>query len=356
MKVLHIPPSFENKPRWKELFYYPLRQQVDFWGTPGFFYASFYDAFADIDRRSAEWVLQNYKQVNDDYDFVLVDLRLDTRFFSYGEFNAVHKKITKRLTIPKVLFEVSDRAAKMWPDEVLDGYDLVFKREPYKDRSKYDLSQENQAKIRTTMLSCPFVFHPARSVFRPLKRLLEPRPISNEEYNEQDYDVFFSGMISPKNKVRETVWQALIDDPDIKTLGGLQDRTLNLSKKVKYSKLKGENLSRRKYIEGIKRSKIGLGLDGLGQFTFRHLELWYMGAFMICSPNIKEQELPLPVEEGKHYVTYNDIDDLVKKVLYYSAHDEERFEIAMAGKEIFAKHYDIVKHGEYIKNQIKNIS
>jgi hypothetical protein len=264
----------------------------------------------------------------------------------------VHKKITKKLTIPKVLFDVSDGVANMRPDDVLDVYDLVFKREPYKDRSKYDLSQENQAKIRATMLSCPFVFHPARSVFRPLKRLLEPRPISNEEYNEQDYDVFFSGMISPKNKVRETVWQALIDDPDIKTLGGLQDRTLNLSKKVKYSKLKGENLSRRKYIEGIKRSKIGLGLDGLGQFTFRHLELWYMGAFMICSPNIKEQELPLPVEEGKHYVTYNDVDDLVEKVRYYSKHNEERLKIAMNGRNMFEEFYDIKKNGEYIRLEV----
>jgi hypothetical protein len=355
MKVLHIPPSFENKPRWKQLFYYPLRQQFDFWGTPGFFYASFYDAFDNIDRRSAEWVLENYERVNREYDFVLADLRLDTKFYSYGEFDTVHKNLTRKITIPKILFEVSDRASEMRPDAVLDGYDLVFKREPYRDRSRYDLSEGNKSKIRATMLACPFVFHPAHSIFKPLKKVLEPRPINEAEYHDQSHDVFFSGMISPRNKIREKAWRALVDASEIKTRGGLQNRSLNNKKQVKQDDLHIAELSRREYVEAIRNSKISLALDGLGEFTFRHLELWYMGAFMICSPNIKEQELPLPAQEGKHYVAYNDVHDLVEKVRYYSAHDEERLKIARSGRKMFKEFYNTQVHGFKIKEEVINL-
>jgi hypothetical protein len=47
--------------------------------------------------------------------------------------------------------------------------------------------------------------------------------------------------------------------------------------------IKGPKLSRKEYVEAIRNFKISLALDGQGEFTFRHLELWYMGAFMICS-------------------------------------------------------------------------
>jgi spore maturation protein CgeB len=68
-----------------------------------------------------------------------------------------------------------------------------------------------------------------------------------------------------------------------------------------------------------------------------------------------EQELPLPAKEGKHYVTYNDIDDLVDKVRYYSRHDEERIEIAKNGRRMFGEFYDSTKHGGYIRNQIEQV-
>jgi spore maturation protein CgeB len=69
--------------------------------------------------------------------------------------------------------------------------------------------------------------------------------------------------------------------------------------------------------------------------------------------NIKYQDLPLAVEEGKHYVVYNNINDLVVKVRYYSKYDDERLEIAQAGKNMFAKFYDTKKHGDYIEKFIK---
>lgn len=355
MRVLHIPPSFENKPRWKQLFYYPLRQKIDFWGTPGFFYASFYEAFGDVDRRSAEWVLKNADYVNKNYDFVLSDLRLDTKFLADSDLDLAHRKLIDALSVPKVLFHLSDSAERLMPDDILDGYNLVFKREPYKDRSKYNISDGNKDKILPTMLSCPFVFHPVHTILNPLKSLLEPRPISEEEYQNHEHDVFFSGIVSPKNKIRETAWKALIETPDIKTLGGLQDRDRRLSKYVADPTLKGPKLSRQQYVESIRKSKIGLALDGWGEFTFRHLELWYMGAFMICSSNINEQELLLPAEEGKHYVTYNDIDDLVEKVRYYRAHDEQRLEIAKAGRKLFEDFYDTKKHGRNVKEEVYNL-
>jgi O-antigen biosynthesis protein len=44
-------------------------------------------------------------------------------------------------------------------------------------------------------------------------------------------------------------------------------------------------------------------------------------------------------EDGKHLVTYSDLDDAVEKARWYLAHDEERERIARAGyEEVIAKH------------------
>ena len=67
-------------------------------------------------------------------------------------------------SMPKLLFLASAKASHMPSDDVLDRFDLVYKREPYLDRDRYNIKPSNADKIRPTMLSCPF--------FRVKKKLL----------------------------------------------------------------------------------------------------------------------------------------------------------------------------------------
>jgi glycosyltransferase involved in cell wall biosynthesis len=114
--------------------------------------------------------------------------------------------------------------------------------------------------------------------------------------------------------------------------------------------LKGKNLSQSDFLKTIKKSKINLAVEGIGQFTFRHLEIWAMGGFMLSSPSLREILTPLGAKEGVHYAVFEDLDDVVKKIKYYLEHEEEREKIARAGQEMFKRDYDARQHGDYIKN------
>ena len=102
-------------------------------------------------------------------------------------------------------------------------------------------------------------------------------------------------------------------------------------------------------------SKVNLALEGLGEFTFRHLEIWCAGSFMISTKSIRDLTLPLNAREGEHFVVFEDIQDLRDKLLYYARNDHERERIAKAGRSMFLRDYDPVKHGEQLRKAVQEL-
>jgi glycosyltransferase involved in cell wall biosynthesis len=95
------------------------------------------------------------------------------------------------------------------------------------------------------------------------------------------------------------------------------------------------------------RSRINLALPGgraLPYCSFRHVELWAMGCFILSTaPN-----LILPGEADKCMGIFKrDMSDFVEQVNYYLEHDEEREQIAQAGRDYFDKYLTPKAHAEY---------
>jgi hypothetical protein len=177
----------------------------------------------------------------------------------------------------------------------------------------------------------------------PLVKMMLPK--INKNVSKKEYDVFFSGTVAQFNNFRISIWRR-VKDEGFKTIGGLQYR--NRGEKPEDDLLEPE-YSLRKYVDIIKKTKICLALNGNGEFTFRHLELWQLGAFMLCPKVINEINLPINIEDGKHFVSFSNIDDLIVKIRYYLSHEEEREKIARQGREMFEREYGSIKHGEYLR-------
>jgi hypothetical protein len=83
-------------------------------------------------------------------------------------------------------------------------------------------------------------------------------------------------------------------------------------------------------------SKIIFNISIKGDLNMRTFEGMATGSFMLTSCN---DEVATVFEDGKHLVLYKDLDDMVEKVKYYLAHDDEREAIAKAGyEEVISKH------------------
>ena len=104
------------------------------------------------------------------------------------------------------------------------------------------------------------------------------------------------------------------------------------------------------YMARVRNSKINIALEGIGEFTFRHLELWCCAAFCLSSSSIRNVQLPLDAREGEHYACFDTLDDLVDKVRYYLDHPAERDRIARAGRDLFARQYRFDRHAQYIRS------
>ena len=144
---------------------------------------------------------------------------------------------------------------------------------------------------------------------------------------------FFSGKETSKNR-RELI--ELIKSKDYNFYGGLENSIMPY----------------KKYLESIYNSSINLALEGKGEFTFRHLEILASCSFMICENSINKIELPLPLIDGKHFVTFETKDDLLNKIKFYLKNDKSRHEISLNGRKVLEDYYSPKKHGRDILNKI----
>ena len=231
-------------------------------------------------------------------------------------------KLSKIFNIKKIIVDGNDISTSIIKDEILDGFDYVIKREKNK--------QISNKKYFTTILPCRLIDYKISKN----KENINWSKIGNSKPNDNSkYDVFFSGQKTSKYR-KELI--EFLHSKDYNFFGRAEDF------KIPYDQ----------YLSAIYNSSINLALEGIGEFTFRHLEILASCSFMLCQSSINDLELPLPLVDGKHFVSFKSKEDLIEKINFYLENNKLRNEIALNGRKILEEHYSPKKHGEFL---IKNI-
>jgi hypothetical protein len=96
------------------------------------------------------------------------------------------------------------------------------------------------------------------------------------------------------------------------------------------------------YLEEMARiyseSKIVFNITLRGLLNGRIFEAPPCGALLLTEHSESNGQAELFVE-GEHFVTFNDLDDLLRKADYYLAHHDEREKIARAGQSLVLQHH-----------------
>lgn len=341
LQAIYIKPDYSGSFKTRIIY------QNYFTGQDGYFEEAIFSAFriTDVDldtfyrkqlwkRKKFDIFIFNYKAMGNN--------KLEQRD------NIIRDAASRMKHIPKVLFVGSARAEDIPDNEIFDVFDAVFKREHFKDVNRYNLSEQNKQKLHTTILSCPFSVSP-RNIFA---KLFVPflRPSLPPYKKNKQYDIFFSGARVRRNNIRAQVLQKLKEG--FKIYGGLQ---VQPDAPEPPPNLIFPKLNKKQYINAMRNAKINLALEGIGEFTFRHLEIWCLGEFMISTSSIKELALPLPAEEDIHYVSYNSFEELAEKVRFYLNNEDARHKITLAGKKMFNEYYNPRQHGSEIRQVIEKI-
>ena len=340
MQILYIGRDYSKLPARRRVRQWFRRNHFN--GQEGYFEASL-NAVAKVVRGSTRDLESLSPNLSRDYGCVIVNFKgLPASLQSAEALKPVLAPIRTR----KALLVANAEAGNLAEDNLLDLFDLVFKREHFRDLDRYRISTANKRKLRTTMLSCPLVTATRSNLHHPDIIKIGHRTSSRVD---QPYDVFFSGAMT--NRIRMEAWQQIVTS-DLHYCGGLQPKT-NAPAPEKV--LQERKLTLRKYVELIRKTKVNLAIDGYGEFTYRHLELWCLGAFMLTTPSIRDLQLPMDTVEGMHYAVFEDIDDLVDKIKYYSKKHNKRKKIQKEGQSMFLNQYNFKKHGEEILRSIEAI-
>lgn len=342
MKIVYIKRDYQRswKKDSKKAIGGMIKKAFFYFGVEGFFEASLHQGL-QVKELSASRAIKKAAWINKNFDAVVVHHACQLGFKGQTTSDRLIEA-AGFFSLPKVLFFCDDQADVIPEERVFDAFDLVFKREIWKDKSRYAISAQNRNKLFTTMLGSPLKPEANCKIIQPLIDRMIPKI---NEAQKQDIEVFFSGTVAQFNNFRADIWRR-VKQEGFKTAGGLQYRGRGERPE---DDLLAPEMNLKEYLETISRSKICLALNGVGEFTFRHLELWQAGAFMLCPAIINEIDLPLPIEDGKHFVSFSTADDLIEKIKYYLVHEEERKKIARSGREMFEKEYGSVQHGENIK-------
>lgn len=297
-------------------------------GPDGFFRAALHRAF-DVTEITLDEAKKEGKVYLKEFDAIVVNWNCRPD----GEPAKVEDlDFLKGIGRPRVLLVAGSETEKLPVNPFLDLFALVFKAAPFSDRVRYKITSFNRSKIHATMPACPLVAVRATSV--------EKTDLSKVGYDAPELgatqDVYFSG--SRHSRERLDV------ETDFANSGftGL----VNLLPK------EGERKPDSDYIRYIRAARVNLALRGGGAFTARHLELWCLCAFMLSTPALREIELPMPAQEGVHYVSFESRSDLMDKIRHYIDHEDERLRIATEGRRLFEKYYSFEKHGSYLKKTI----
>lgn len=282
------------------------------------------------------------RQTFNSYDILVAHFRCTTEKLRGDEDDLID--IAKRFNGPKVLFIDADEAEFMTSDRLIDHYDLVIKREPFIDLDRYGLAPANKDKIRPTMLSCKYFVH---SPYPQLCRMRH-KSLIEQGRGEPEADLFFIGKATDE---RLAVWKELGELRDLTLAGGLLPR-IGFDNE---STVMTTPLNERDYIRQMQRSRISLAVDGHGQFTFRHLEVWCVGGVLLAPAVLKDLWLPLEMKEGLHYFAYDrrsQVTGIVKEIL---ANPKLAAQVAEASRDVFFRDYDVESHGAEIRGWLERL-
>ena len=230
-------------------------------------------------------------------------------------------KLCKEFKNKKVLIDTRD-TSNNYNSEIVYSFDLIVQREKLK-------KLKNQ-KIFSSMLPCTLL--DSAEYDEPINWNLIGKSEPNDKFK---FDIFFSGKKTSQARVDLL---KTIETLNLSYAGGLENKIL-------YSD----------YLEMIHKSAINLAPEGVGIFTFRHLEIIACCSFLMCPSKINEIELPIPLRDGEDFIGYDDLNDFKEKIDYYLKNPKIRKQIAMNGRKKLEKYYSPLNHGKNIYNKLFKI-
>jgi hypothetical protein len=231
-------------------------------------------------------------------------------------------ELSKKFSIKKVIIDGRDSSLTKIENEVLDRFDYVIKQ--HKNKSL------NDKKYMTTMLPLTLINYKISKK----QETINWNKIGMSKPNKRfKHDVFFSGSLN--NDIR------------LETVNYLKNKNLNF-----YGQFK--KIPKNEFLDTIYNSSINLALAGIGgaEFTFRHLEILSCCSFLMCHNEINQLELPIPIKDGKHFVSFQNKEDLLDKIYFYLKNDNLRSKISLNGRETLVKYYSPKNHGNLILKKI----
>ena len=327
-KIIYIPVSYKIK---KKNFinlliciYYDFKNIIK-----GFFKIN------DLNKSTSGFVEQslklNFKIIKLPYSFSLIFSNLINHFFdaifinwkftNFRDDKNLESKLIhlcNKFKIKKILVDTRDTSNKL-SKEILDKFDLIIQREKFKDY--------NHSNIISSMLPCTLIHKNTNMTNIDWKKIGNNQP--NENFK---FDIFFSG--KPTNPFRSKLIEK-IKLQNYKFYGGI-------SEKIPY----------KNYLQTIYDSAINIAPEGIGIFTFRHLEIIACCSFLMCSSKINEIDLPINFIDGEDFVSFDNENDLLEKVGFYLKNADVRKKISLNGRKKLEKDYSPLKHGKFIKSRL----
>ncbi|MEO1676770.1 MAG: glycosyltransferase [Pseudomonadota bacterium] len=336
MRILYIPRKPESR-GWQSDLKRNALGLLD--GQDGFFEAALHRA-GHVTLRPLDAVMAMEPAIRARFDAVVVNAKSDLAWQDAAGATALCALFAR----PVALFLGFARARFMPANAVLSAYHTVFKREPYADLGRYDLSARNADKVVPTHLSNPF---------EPLSRRfawgIPPSKPKRMGWDvPTDKDVFFLGKTQEgEHLARKDSWAKVVAS-GLAARGGLFPRKgYDLP-----AELHASHLEKPEYLRQLQASRVNLGLEGIGSFTFRHLETLWAGSFLLSNPTVPEQRLRAPLIDGEDYVSFQDHDDMIDKIRHYATHEPERQRIAKNGRRAYERLHDVLAHAGEIKTAL----
>ena len=333
MKILYIPETKKitekNFKNYLKSFFYDLYIFLKNFSfnrkvtknTSGYINAAIYSN-ANVFELPYKYCLIFSKILNLFFDGIFVNWKFTNYRKDKEDVEKKLLKLSKQFNIKKVIVDATDESINVIKDEILNGFDYVIKREKNKKISN--------KKYFTTILPCRLINY---KISRN-KENIDWSKIGNSKPNiNTTYDIFFSGKKTSKYRKEITEF--------------LQSKNYNFfgnseNKKIPYDQ----------YLSVMYNSSINLALEGNGEFTFRHLEILACCSFMMCQSSINELDLPLPLLDGKHFVSFKNKEDLIEKINFYLENNDLRNEIALNGRKVLEQHYSPKNHGKFLMSKI----